>query len=134
MKKLILTSFIILITLINLCNTTAQTDAVKPSTSECNSKNCVLPLCKCSNTERPGKIEFDETPMMIAITFNGILNSNYMKNIKKILDPIYKNPNGCPIHGTFFVSDKGNGTTDYCVVQSLFNNNNEISVGSVKYE
>jgi hypothetical protein len=128
MKNLFFNLIILFVSLAKLCNSTAQQDS-----KECNSKNCVLPLCKCSNTDRPGNINLDDTPMMIAITFNGVVSSQYMKHIKKILNPIYKNPNGCPIQATFFVSNKGNGTTDYCVVQSLFNNNNEIAVGSVEY-
>jgi hypothetical protein len=71
--------------------------------------------------------------MMVALSFNGIITSEYAKYIKKILHPIFKNPNGCPIQGTFFVSNTGNGSTDYCMVETLFNNNNEIAVSAPKY-
>ena len=73
--------------------------------------------------------------MMVGISFNGIMPSHHMKYIKKILNPVFKNPNGCPIQATFFVSDKQEREkTDYCVVQNLFNNNNEIGVGASKYK
>jgi hypothetical protein len=100
---------------------------------KCDEKNCRLPLCKCSNTQKPDKIDLADTPMMVALSFNGVLTTEHSRHIKKILNPIFKNPNGCGIQGTFFVSDSGNGTTDYCLVQTLFNNNNEIGVGASKY-
>lgn len=121
-----------------LCESTAQ-DMNKAATDShnaektCTPSNCRLPLCKCPDTERPPNVEFDDTPMMVALTFNGVVASQYGKYVKKILHPIFKNPNGCPVQGTFFVSNSGNGTTDYCLVESLFNNNNEIAVGAPKY-
>jgi hypothetical protein len=57
--------------------------------------------------------------MMVALSFNGVLTTEHSRYIKKILNPIFKNPNGCGIQGTFFVSDSSNGTTDYCLVQTL---------------
>lgn len=135
-KLLILSAIIILIALVNLCSSTAQESAsITTNTDACNPKTCTLPLCKCSDIKIPADFNFDDTPMMIAITFNGVISSHYMKHIKKILNPIYKNPNNCPVQATFFVSDKtGNTTTDYCVIQNLFNNNNEIAVGSIDYK
>lgn len=91
-------------------------------------------MCKCSDTQPPGNLDLEKIPMMVGITFNGIITPRTMMFIKQILNPIFKNPNGCPSQATFFVSDKMNTQqTDYCVVQSLFNNNNEIAVGSIKY-
>jgi hypothetical protein len=117
-----------------LCESTAKIDKKSDLSDEkCNSVNCRLPLCKCSDTEQPDKIELEDTPMMIALSFNGVITTEHSKYIKKILNPIFKNPNGCGIQATFFVSETGNGTTDYCLVQTLFNNNNEIGVGAPKY-
>lgn len=103
---------------------------------KCNQTNCRLPLCRCSTTnvtEVTNNMALDDTPMMVAITFNGILTSQHSVSIKKILDPTFRNPNGCPIQATFFVSDKGRGLTDYCFVQGLFNNHNEIGVSVPRY-
>lgn len=133
--RLILNAFLFVLVFIpKWCDSTAQEmiKSEKPA-EECSFLNCRLPLCKCSNTERPGQITFDDTPMMISLSFNGVLTSHHAKYIKKILNPIFKNPNGCPIQSSFFISNTGNGTTDYCLVQNLFNNNNEISVSSFKY-
>lgn len=107
----------------------------KERSSSCDSSNCVLPLCKCPNKESPEGVSLADIPMMVGISFNGVIPSRSMKYFKKILNPIFKNPNGCPTQATFFVSDKmDRKETDYCVVQNLFNNNNEIAVGSVKYK
>lgn len=126
---LLLTCLIILSN-INSCKSTAKSQ----QTIRCDSTNCKLPLCKCSDTQPPGDIDLDKVPMMIGLSFNGIIASSHMKYIKQILNPVFKNPNGCPIQGTFFVSEQAeHDSTDYCVVQNLFNNNNEIGVGATKY-
>lgn len=118
------------------CCQSPDADSPQPTSSPevCDDRNCRVPLCKCSNTQIPNDIPFDDTPMMIGISFNGVVTTNHAKYLKKILNPVFKNPNDCPIQATFFVSDKGNGTSDYCFVQGLFNNNNEIAVGSTEYE
>jgi hypothetical protein len=102
-------------------------------TSFCDYKVCKLPLCKCSDTQTPGNLELNDVPMMIMLTFNGIVNNNHADYLKAILNPVFKNPNGCPVQATFYVSDASNIKTDYCLVQKLFNNNNEIGVGAAKY-
>lgn len=112
---------------------TAQEMTKKEKIEDCNFLNCRLPLCKCSDADRPMSVHFGDTPMMVSLTFSGVLTSFHAKYIKKILNPLYKNPNGCPIQGTFFLAETGNGTTDYCLAQTLFNNNNEISVSAPKY-
>lgn len=136
--KLFLAIFLIIAIISNTSHSVTQDKAKRAppqdSTELCNNVNCRVPLCKCSNTEIPNDVPFDDTPMMIALSFNGVLTSGHSKYLKQILNPIFKNPNDCPIQGTFFVSDKGNGSTDYCFVQGLFNNNNEIGVGSTEYE
>lgn len=128
-------SFLLLICLIILSNiNSCKSTAKSQQTIRCDSTNCKLPLCKCSDTQPPGDIDLDKVPMMIGLSFNGIIASSHMKYIKQILNPVFKNPNGCPIQGSFFVSEQAqHDTTDYCVVQNLFNNNNEIGVGATKY-
>jgi hypothetical protein len=135
MKSLIIIFSFIVVLIAPLCDSTAQEMNTKLNDHDktCNPSNCRLPLCKCPNSERPLHIELDDTPMMVALSFNGIIAPEYGKYIKKILHPTFKNPNGCPVQGTFFVSNTGNGTTDYCLVENLFNNNNEIAVSSPKY-
>ena len=76
------------------------------------------------------EIKITKTPMMIGLSFSGIITSQTIKFINKIAKPRYRNPNGCSIQTTFFVSDSAcNEQTEYCLVQELFNNNNEIGIG-----
>ena len=128
--------FLVNSSIISLSLSTAQTnEKTQSKPEECSAKNCILPLCKCSDTKTPGNMDLKDVPMMVGITFNGVVASHHMKYIKQILNPIFKNPNGCPPQATFFVSDKSEtATTDYCVVQNLFDNNNEIAVGAEKYK
>ena len=127
--KLIFVCLVVALLLVDHCESTAQKEEIET----CGKQNCELPLCKCSNTERPAGIEFGDTPMMIGLTFNGVLTAQHAKLFKNILNPVFKNPNGCPVQATYFVSNTGNGTSDYCLVQNLFNNNNEIAASATKY-
>ena len=123
----------IFLVLFTLCESTGRVDDHREN-EPCDSSNCRLPLCKCSDIRGPEeKIDLRDTPMMVALSFNGIITTEHSKFIKKILNPIFKNPNGCGIQATFFLSESGNGTTDYCLAQTLFNNNNEIGIGAPKY-
>jgi len=109
-------------------NSTQQNETI------CSAENCRLPLCKCANTKTPGNINLNEVPMMIMLTFNGVVRQEHSAYLQRILNPIYRNPNGCPVQATFYVSNEDNNhKTDYCLVQKLFNNNNEIGVGAIKY-
>ncbi len=126
-------AFLLLVNFLLICPLIIPSTATAKSAT-CDSTNCILPLCKCSNTEPPANMDLEDVPMMVGLSFNGILTAHHMKHIKQILNPVFKNPNGCPTQATFFVSDQQERlTTDYCVVQSLFNNNNEIGVGATKY-
>ena len=51
---------------------------------------------------------------------------NYLK--ERIFPKTYKNPNGCPIHGTFYVSHE---YTNYAMINKLWNQGHEISVHSI---
>jgi hypothetical protein len=133
-KLLLVNAVLILMLLPYFCNGTAQEmSKSEKSSGGCNSENCRLPLCKCSKTNGPSTIQFDDTPMMIGLSFNGIVTTEHSKYLNKILNPIFKNPNACPIQATFFTSDTSNVTTDYCLLQTYFNNNNEIAVSGTKY-
>lgn len=47
---------------------------------------------------------FLQTPQMILLTFDGAVNLNNFDLYKKVFDGKRKNPNGCDIRGTFFIS------------------------------
>ena len=55
---------------------------------------------------------------MIIITFDDAVNDENWSLYQKLFPETYKNPNGCPIHGTFYVSHQ---YSNYAMVQKLCN-------------
>lgn len=92
----------------------------------CTKSNCQLPSCQCaaSNTNPTG-LNTTDTPQLILLTFVGNLNEQSLDPIRSLLNPAHRNPNKCPISSTFFVNDN---YTEYCLVQRLFDNRNEIAM------
>lgn len=66
---------------------------------------------------------------MVILTLDGAVNEqNYAKYQRIFNDTAYKNPNECPMRGTFFISHE---YTNYQMVQDLYAKNHEIAVNSV---
>lgn len=97
----------------------------------CDLRQCHLPNCFCSSsgTRIPGRLEVRTIPQMILLTFDGAVNSDNWELISQtLLKNTYKNPNGCRIQATFFIS---HSFTNYQYVQKLWNEGHEIAVHSV---
>uniref|UniRef100_A0A915BXZ3 EGF-like domain-containing protein n=1 Tax=Parascaris univalens TaxID=6257 RepID=A0A915BXZ3_PARUN len=92
--------------------------------------SCQLPDCYCSRTgaEIPGGYSAAEVPQMVIITFDGPITDHSIKIFKSIFNGRFRNPNGCPIKATFFVSHEWN---NYDQSQWLMGNGHEIAVGSM---
>ena len=93
---------------------------------------CRLPDCFCSRngTEIPGGLSAAETPQMVVLTFDDAVTDRTINIYKSLFDGRYKNPNGCPIKGTFFVSHEWN---NYDQTQWLYTNEHELGVNSITY-
>lgn len=65
---------------------------------------------------------------MITITFDDAINNNNIDLYKEIFNGKRKNPNGCDIKATFFVSHK---YTNYSGVQEMHRKGHEIAVHSI---
>jgi len=100
----------------------------------CDSGACQLPDCFCSvdGTVAPGvrsgKLELNNIPMMVTLTFNGAINEENLRVYDKLFHHERVNPNGCTAKGTFFVSHK---YTNYSAVQELHRKGHEIGVFSI---
>ncbi|KAK8406787.1 hypothetical protein O3P69_007383 [Scylla paramamosain] len=96
----------------------------------CDTKQCVLPDCFCSSdgTRIPSNLNPDQTPQMITITFSGAVNVDNVDLYQDIFKDDRKNPNGCQIKGSFFVSHR---YTNYSAVQELHRKGHEIGVFSI---
>ena len=94
---------------------------------------CSLPDCFCSSdgTLVPSGMPPSDVPQMITITFDDAVNDeNWELYQKKLFPPERKNPNGCPVHATFYVSHE---YTNYAMVQKLSNQGHEIAVHSITH-
>ncbi|EDW28741.1 GL18781 [Drosophila persimilis] len=99
----------------------------------CDSKKCQLPHCFCSKdgTQIPGNLGTSSVPQMILLTFDDAINHDNWELFSKVLfTQNRRNPNGCPIKGTFYVSHP---FTNYQYVQKLWNDGHEIAVHSVTH-
>lgn len=96
----------------------------------CDTSQCVLPDCFCSEdgTVIPGDLPARDVPQMITITFDDAINNNNIELYKEIFNGNRKNPNGCDIKATFFVSHK---YTNYSAVHETHRKGHEIAVHSI---
>ena len=99
-------------------------DPAKP----CNPDICKLPYCFCSGTEIPGNLPASSIPQIVFISFDGAFIDDRYHPDDLIFDGRLKNPNGCKISATFFVS---HFYTSYCAVQDLYSQRHEIAVNSI---
>lgn len=103
-----------------------------PNAAEmCDLSQCILPDCFCSKdgTLIPGRLESNQVPQMILLTFDDAINfENWEFFTQKLFTSNRKNPNGCPIKGTFYVSHQ---FTNYQMVQKMWNDGHEIAVHSI---
>jgi len=103
----------------------------------CDKEICKLPDCFCSEdgSEVPGNLcpdndNCERVPQMVTITFDDAINNN---NID-LYDEIFRgrrNPNGCDIKATFFVSHK---YTNYSAVQNMHRMGHEIAAHSITHK
>lgn len=96
----------------------------------CDPSQCQLPDCFCSEdgTVIPGDLPARDVPQMITITFDDAINNNNIELYKEIFNGKRKNPNGCDIKATFFISHK---YTNYSAVQETHRKGHEIAVHSI---
>lgn len=92
-----------------------------------------MPDCFCSvdGTLVPGGLLPADVPQMVVITFDDAVNDeNWDLYQRKLFPASRKNPNGCPIHATFYLSHE---YTNYAMVQKLYNQGHEIAVHSITH-
>lgn len=66
---------------------------------------------------------------MIVLTFDDSVNDLNRAIYQRLFEQNRRNPNGCPIRGTFYVSHEW---TDYSQVQNLYSNGHEIASHSIR--
>ncbi|XP_015919228.2 myb-like protein U isoform X2 [Parasteatoda tepidariorum] len=106
-----------------------QTPRALTVADKCNSRHCFLPDCRCASIDIPAKIPAREVPQIVLITFDDAVNDLNYELYGEIFNN-RKNPNGCPILGTFYVSHEW---TDYGMVQTLYSNGHEMASHSITH-
>ena len=96
----------------------------------CSPKRCKLPNCLCSGTSPPKRLPVKVVPQIIMMSFDDAINWRMFPYYEKLLNGKLKNPNGCPIGATFFVSHH---YTQYNKVQSLYERGHEIAVHTITH-
>ncbi|XP_076325918.1 uncharacterized protein LOC143233508 [Tachypleus tridentatus] len=95
----------------------------------CRPNKCRLPDCRCGGTNIPGDLPVSEVPQVVLLTFDDAVNAlNY--DLYQEIFTGRKNPNGCPILGTFYVSHEW---TDYSQVQTLYSEGHEMASHTISH-
>jgi hypothetical protein len=94
----------------------------------CNKTACQLPNCYCDSHVIPNGLLANQTPQMLMVAFDGAINMHNYDLYRQIFNDDRRNPNGCPIRATFFLSHRW---TDYSHVQNLYAFGHEIALRGV---
>lgn len=99
----------------------------------CDSTTCKAPNCHCSGVNIPGGFHPEDIPQMVLLSFDDAVNWDNWDYYMKLFPPDghRKNPNGCPISMTLFVS---HNYTDYCMVRKLHGRGIEIADHSLTHQ
>jgi len=96
----------------------------------CKNHKCHLPDCLCGQTRLKEMAGTLHRPQLVMLTFDDSVNDLNRDLYKEIFQDYRRNPNGCPISATFFVSHEW---TDYSQVQNLYANGHEIASHSISH-
>ncbi|XP_012275214.1 uncharacterized protein LOC105696933 isoform X1 [Orussus abietinus] len=106
---------------------TPQVD--KPA-AKCRKDVCLLPDCNCGGSDIPGGVTAEETPQIVLLTFDDAVNDLNKELYTDLFEKGRRNPNGCPITATFYVSHEW---TDYSQVQNLYADGHEMASHTVSH-
>ncbi|XP_043470711.1 uncharacterized protein LOC122503970 isoform X2 [Leptopilina heterotoma] len=106
---------------------TPQVD--KPA-ARCRKDVCLIPDCSCGGADIPDGIDVNKTPQIVLLTFDDAVNDLNKQLYADLFEKGRKNPNGCPISATFYVSHEW---TDYSQVQNLYADGHEMASHTVSH-
>ncbi|CAJ0910208.1 1774_t:CDS:10 [Entrophospora sp. SA101] len=82
----------------------------------CDASLCKAPDCFCATQTPPGGLTLDKTPQFVLLTFDDSIQDRSVKVAYDLIGE-RKNPNGCPIKTTFYVSIN---YTDFSLVSEWY--------------
>ena len=111
---------------------TFATGAVPQACETCQkSHQCFPPECVCCSDElRFTNVTLSKIPQMVFFTFDDAVTGQAAGFYKQLFDPTRKNPNGCPITMTLFISHEN---TQYAMVSEFHSQGMEIASHSVTH-
>ena len=83
----------------------------------CDETKCQLPMCRCASTDIPGGLDPKSMPQIVTISFDDGFRAQDYNTFYKPVFGSRKNPNGCPIGITYFVS---NNYSDYALMETVY--------------
>ncbi|KAK4512848.1 uncharacterized protein ATC70_003556 [Mucor velutinosus] len=103
--------------------TVPTTGAAGASTYSCDPNTCkIANNCLCASQSPPGGLSPADTPQFVTVTFDDSVQETLAKTALSMVN--VTNPNGCPGHGTWFVSME---YTDFSLVQQWYAAGNEVA-------
>ncbi|XP_049833073.1 uncharacterized protein LOC126274364 isoform X10 [Schistocerca gregaria] len=103
---------------------------VDKTAAKCRKDVCLLPDCFCGGKDIPGDLPVEQVPQIVLLTFDDSANDLNKGLYSDLFEKGRKNPNGCPIAATFYVSHEW---TDYSHVQNLYASGHEIASHSISH-
>ncbi|KAI8881570.1 hypothetical protein K501DRAFT_324437 [Backusella circina FSU 941] len=93
------------------------------ATYSCDANACKIENnCHCASTTAPGGLAAADVPQFVTVTFDDSVQDALSKTAYSLVN--VTNPNGCPGHGTWFVSME---YTDFSLVQQWYAAGNEVA-------
>lgn len=105
-------------------------DLTLPSWYKCDPTTCTAAKnCVCPSTSAPGGLKPEEIPQFILFTHDDAVDENANKVVRGVSDGL-KNPNGCPVPVTWFVTKYG---TDCSLIRGLYADHHEIATHTITH-
>ncbi|KAI8979711.1 hypothetical protein BDF20DRAFT_871225 [Mycotypha africana] len=103
--------------------TVPTTPAATTSSYSCDPNTCKIENnCLCASQSPPGGIAPADAPQFVTVTFDDSVQETLSKTAYRMVN--VTNPNGCPGHGTWFISM---AYTDFSLVQQWYAAGNEVA-------
>ena len=122
---------VLILTLI-VCGLLSPVESRVPGTcTRCiQSQKCIPPDCFCCREELDMPFAHKQLPQIVFFTFDDAVTGQVARFYKQLFDSSRKNPNGCPISMTLFVS---HSNTKYDLVREFYEKGMEIASHSVTH-
>ena len=115
-----------------MCDVLSPVESRVPgSCTRCQkSQQCISPDCFCCREELAMPFAHKQLPQIVFFTFDDAVTGQVARFYKQLFDSSRKNPNGCPISMTLFVS---HSNTKYDLVREFYEKGMEIASHSVTH-